>query len=1271
MKSSLFRFITGMAALLALAAPVSESFAGTPTTRSWKFDTTTKFPVGHGPVYVVKSDFNKDGKEDLAVLNFTDHTVSVLMGDGKGKFSPKVEYPVGGDPLAIAVADLNRDGIQDLVVSEGQDGNISVLLGKADGAFQPKVDYAAGGNCAYLVVADLNHDGRLDVAVANHNVMPNGGASLPSAVTILIGKGDGTFDLTKTDSFKTGLASWGVAAADFNKDGKVDLAVSNYDKDGTVSILYGRSADSLHPNVNFDPKADLTLGFRPNDVVVSDINHDGYADLVVPNFYDHNVSVLLYDGAAGGFKDRVNYVTVDGPTSVAVTDMDGDGKLDLVVSCYTGQKVSVFLGNGDGTFQNKKDFMPGAGPSFLVVGDFNRDGAKDVVTTDYSIADISLMPGLITGHGVWGAAAAVNSAAGRGPDGLAAADFNGDGKPDLAVTNTLDGTLSALTGNGDGSFKRGGDFTLGGASASVAGADFNHDGKMDVVAVNEDLDTVSLLLGNGAAQFLPRQDFPVGARPVSVAVGDLNFDGNDDIVVADHDGKSLSVLLGDGAGGFLPRIDTTLIGAPSSVMISDVNRDGRPELVATIEDIDKVEVLTTPGDGHFVHSASYVTGDQPSGVTVGDFNHDGVPDLAVSNFASDSFSMLLGKSDGTFDIKVDFATGDGPASIVAVDLDADGNPDVLTANHNGDSVSMLKGKGDKTFQNKVDYPVGDGPERLVLADFNNDLSLDIAVSNSISNNVSTLLGSEAFLITTGANASGHGKVTPPTGYIAFGKSVAITAVPDPGYRFSGWSGDYTGPENPHTITVDKNLTFTASFTPGPYIGAINPNQGVEGDVVTVDGLNFGSSPAAIYVGTVRATSIVSWTGTKVIFKVPSGVPFGHRLVKVQFKAGVASAGVDFNLLQANITALSRTSAAPGQPVTITGANFGPTGTVSLLPTGVSKPKALVVRATSWSGTSVTFTVPGGAKAGSYKLTVKNSSGASNELNFTVAPAGSASAEPVRTAAADTTPPTSSITVPPDGTALPPALKTYSIKGAAVDTGGVGVSRVQVSITSGGSASWRDVTAGTTSWRYDWALPATEGIYHVQSRATDGSGNVETPGPGINIKIDSKAAYIQAVAPDKVVGGGAVTLGGLGFGVVRGTLALTPALRVRTSGWNNTAIIFAAPTRAPAGIYHVRAITKAGVQSNTVAFNIMAPTITSFSPDHGAVGALVTITGDFFGARPSVTLTPKGGGRVVRARATRVNATTLRFPVPRATAGQYDLKVANAHGVTVAGTFTVE
>jgi hypothetical protein len=247
-------------------------------------------------------------------------------------------------------------------------------------------------------------------------------------------------------------------------------------------------------------------------------------------------------------------------------------------------------------------------------------------------------------------------------------------------------------GKGDGTFQAAVDFAVPPGCGRMIAADFNEDGKLDLAATNDFTDTVSILLGNGDGTFRAHVDYATGSVPFPIAVGDLNGDGKLDLVVGNAGANTFSVLLGNGDGTFQTHVDYPTIRDPQSVVLADFNGDGKLDL-AVFSEGDGTSILLGNGDGTFRHLADYPTGcgsnTNDCTAAVGDLNGDGKLDLAVRNSPANTVSVFLGNGDGTFRMPIGFATGPNPNQVTLGDFNGDGRLDLVAANLNGTTVSVL------------------------------------------------------------------------------------------------------------------------------------------------------------------------------------------------------------------------------------------------------------------------------------------------------------------------------------------------------------------------------------------------------------------------------------------------------------------------------------------------------------------------------------------------------------------------------------------------------
>ena len=350
--------------------------------------------------------------------------------------------------------------------------------------------------------------------------------------------------------------------------------------------------------------------------------------------------------------------------------------------------------------------------------------------------------------------------------GIAIADFNGDGKPDLAALDYFNPSLLLLKGNGDGTFQPPQANATNGDPQGLAVADFNGDGQPDIAIVTA-RNTLSIFLGNGDGTFEPRVDYDSGRNPSSLAAADFNGDGVVDLVITNQNDNNISIFLGNGDGTFRQRVDYVATQLPASVAVADVNRDGRADLVVVNRGDTLVSVFLGNGDGTFQPAAGSLSGvAEPDSIVVEDFNNDGRPDLAIAGAFGD-VSVLLGNGDGTFQpAKVITSEAVGQA-LALCDFNGDGKPDLVVAGLY-DAVVILLGNGDGTFRQPAAvasrtlsyYPA------VAAGDFNGDGRVDFAYGEFFSLSVSLGgLGSTATVsLTSSPNPSD------------FQKSVTLTAT---------------------------------------------------------------------------------------------------------------------------------------------------------------------------------------------------------------------------------------------------------------------------------------------------------------------------------------------------------------------------------------------------------------------------------------------------------------------------------------------------------------
>ncbi len=417
---------------------------------------------------------------------------------------------------------------------------------------------------AQVPASDIAVAGTASVTVSNP-----GSAPVASNVAFFSVTTPGTTVAFTGSGFATSGNPEYVATGDFNNDGKLDLAVGNFTAANSVAVLLGNGDGTFRP-ASFYPAGDMSSG-----IAAGDFNGDGKLDLATADYYSNTISILLGNGD-GTFRPPISYPTGQSPVAIVAGDFNGDGKLDLAV---VTNGVSIFLGNGDGTFHSGSTLNIGA--FGICVADLNGDGVLDIVTANFPQFSGSAVVALGNGDGTFQPAIAYS--AGHDPVTVSAIDVNHDGILDLVMGN--DDGASVLIGRGDGSFGPPTTYlTFGSLANAATAADFNGDGIPDIAVGNASQNTISILLGNGDGTFeIFPSVFQSGINVQALTVGDFNNDGAMDIALAAFGNASLggayvslqtngpAVLFSQAALTF----PTQLLGTSSaiSVLVTNVGKE--------------------------------------------------------------------------------------------------------------------------------------------------------------------------------------------------------------------------------------------------------------------------------------------------------------------------------------------------------------------------------------------------------------------------------------------------------------------------------------------------------------------------------------------------------------------------------------------------------------------------------------------------------------------------------------------------------------------------
>jgi len=373
--------------------------------------------------------------------------------------------------------------------------------------------------------------------------------------------------------------------------------------------------------------------------------------------------VTFAGGGSAAFAPRLDLPSPDGSGFTAIADLDGDGKPDLLV--LGGSVLSIYQNLGtSGTvttnsFAARVDLPLPAGMDAMTVADVDGDGKLDVVLLNNSSNQVMILknissPGILTTNSF---AAPVVFPTGNDPRGLAVRDLDGDGRPELIVGNWADSTVSIFHNTGAGgittnTFAPAVTFATGPNPQGLAVADLDGDGQPDIVTADsanfsgDGSRSVSVLrnlstLGNIA--FATNVDYPGLPASYHLAIGDLDGDGKLDLVVSSFNlGQSVSVYRNLGTPGsittnsFAPHVDFSVGGWGNDVAIGDLDGDGKPDLAVVTQLPDHLSIfknISTPG-GFTTNSLAprvdYPTGSNPNGIAIGDLDGDGLPDIAFA-----------------------------------------------------------------------------------------------------------------------------------------------------------------------------------------------------------------------------------------------------------------------------------------------------------------------------------------------------------------------------------------------------------------------------------------------------------------------------------------------------------------------------------------------------------------------------------------------------------------------------------------------------------------
>lgn len=339
-------------------------------------------------------------------------------------------------------------------------------------------------------------------------------------------------------------------------------------------------------------------------------------------------------------------------------------------------------------FVQYSTYPVGVGPNNVATADVNHDGKLDLICANdgLNFTGTNTLT-VLTNNGRGGFGYNATYSVGYGPFVLAA-DLRNLGRPDLVTANFATNTVTVLTNDGSGNFSLSGTYTVGDGPFNVAAADVNGDGWRDLITANDggNGNTITVLTNNGSGQFGFNATYTVGHLPFVYAVK-LRGNGPPDLVTANYGDNTLTVLTNNGQGGFAFSTNYNVGAGPINLAAADLNGDGKIDLVCANNATDTLTVLTNNGDGTFTAQPELTVGPGPY-VAVADVNGDGWPDLVSADYNDATLIVLTNDGDGNFSYYDTFPVQNSPVSVTAADLNNDNRPELISANYGDNSVTV-------------------------------------------------------------------------------------------------------------------------------------------------------------------------------------------------------------------------------------------------------------------------------------------------------------------------------------------------------------------------------------------------------------------------------------------------------------------------------------------------------------------------------------------------------------------------------------------------------
>jgi hypothetical protein len=614
--------------------------------------------------------------------------------------------PLGTKIDAVAAADFDGDGLADLAAAfyTGEAHFLAVLANRGLGRFEERARIPLAGTTASMTAADFDRNGATDFAVlaASNNK--------EAQLQLFLGAKDGTFAARVVST-----GNWPpneVAAADMNGDGAPDLVVSHHgdmEGRGDVAVFLNDGAG------DFGTPARYPSTRNPACAALGDIDGNGTIDVVLGFSVTEGAQpVVMRNPGDGTLGQAAPVAPVLRAFAVALADIDADGDRDLLVvtSTGTGFVLRAFENDGSGAFAESREAPAELGAHTILATDLNGDGrAESALATSIGITVVTGLPrGETPSSTTYRAGGSLNN--------VAAGDFDGDGRLDLAAAVASRGNVAILRQQANVTFDAPMCHAVSTEMVGLAGGDINGDGRIDLVAADSRANQFLIYYNQGGGRF-DAPTVPSGTYSVKYAAC-VDVDGNGALDLAGP-----SILRSRGDGTFEPPLPPGYL-AGDTFAFADFDADGDLDLAhGEFSAGSVVHILLNDGAGTLAAAQSVTTTCRINAMCSADFNRDGSRDIAVLDLMG-NVQLLANDGSGTFTLGATCAIDTIPNAIAAVDYDGDGDVDIATVHPRANAIDLLRNRGNGTFDSPRRLAV-EGPVSLAIGDVDLDDVPDLIV----------------------------------------------------------------------------------------------------------------------------------------------------------------------------------------------------------------------------------------------------------------------------------------------------------------------------------------------------------------------------------------------------------------------------------------------------------------------------------------------------------------------------------------------------------------